>query len=246
MRSLILRLGRAYRNRQTQAYRLAGSRPDLETLEDRCVPSAAANQHFVENLYQTLLGRPADHSGLQTWTTQLNNGISRTEVVQQIEQNDEYKGDIIAGLYARLLNRALDPSGLQHWTAYLDAGHSADQLEAQVLGSSEYFARRGGNNNAGWLQALSTDLLGHGLDAASAQSWSMLLTQGFPRNKIAASIQATPQAEQFEVAVLYNQLLQRTADANGLAHFTTELEQGATREQVTAQILGSDEYFIRF
>ena len=70
MRSLILRLGRAYRNRQPQAYPLAGSRPGLETLEDRCVPSAAANQHFVENLYQTLLGRPAP--ALSTFNPQLS------------------------------------------------------------------------------------------------------------------------------------------------------------------------------
>jgi hypothetical protein len=62
----------------------------------------------------------------------------------------------------------------------------------------------------------------------------------------AANLGVFAEAEQFEVPVLYNQLLQRDADANGLAHFTSELEQGATREQVTAQILGSDEYFSRF
>ena len=74
----------------------------------------------------------------------------------------------------------------------------------------------------------------------------MMFIQGFPRNKIAAAILANQEALQDEVRSLYSQLLQRPADANGLTHFTNELQQGATNEQVRAEILGSDEYFARF
>jgi hypothetical protein len=241
MPSWIRLLGQVLHHRKPHAQRPLA----LEALEDRCVPSAA-NQHFVENIYQALLNRPADHSGLTTWTAALDNGVSRTLVVQQIEQNDEYKGKLIGGLYAKLLNRALDPSGLKTWTAFLDAGHNTNELEARILGSGEYFAGRGGNTNAGWLKAVYNDVLGRPLDSAGAQEWSLMIIQGFPRNKIAAAILANAEALQDEVRTLYSQFLQRPADASGLAHFTSELQHGATNEQVRAEILGSDEYFARF
>ena len=121
-----------------------------------------------------------------------------------------------------------------------------EKLEARILGSGEYFSRRAGNTNAGWLKAVYSDVLGRPLDSGGAQAGSMMFIQGFPRNKIAAAILANQEALQDEVRSLYSQLLQRPADANGLAHFTSELQQGATNEQVRAEILGSDEYFARF
>src|SRR5262249_24609424 len=161
------------------------------------------NQHFVENIYPELLRRPVDPTGLQTWTTELDQGVSRTQIVQQIQHSNEYHTDVIQGLYDKLLNRAVDPSGLQTWSAFLAKGGTTEQLQAIIMGSGEYYMRRGGSTTGGWLQAVYGDALNRALDAAGAQSWSRQLGQGFARARIAEQIIDSAEGDQVIVQLFY-------------------------------------------
>lgn len=205
-----------------------------------------ANQHFVESLYQSLLHRPVDPTGLKAWTTQLDQGASRSQVVFAIEQSGEYRMDVIGGLYAKLLNRAVDPSGSATWNAFLAHGGTVEQLEAVIIGSGEYFARRGGGTNGGWLQAVYQDVLNRGIDVNGLQTWSHDLIFGFTRGHIAQLIINNAEGFQVEVQTFYQQFLNRNADSDGLNHFVAAMLQGTRREPVIAGILGSDEYFSNF
>src|SRR5262249_2040015 len=64
----------------------------LEPLEERCTPSAT---QFVTQVYTDLLGRPVDAGGLSFFTGQLNQGVSPTEVVLEIESSSEYQSDVV-------------------------------------------------------------------------------------------------------------------------------------------------------
>src|SRR5262249_54546838 len=97
-----------------------------------------------------------------------------------------------------------------------------------------------------WLQQVYQDLLGRALDADGDTVWTALLDNGLSRTQVLARIETSgPQFEYFhaQVQALYQQLLQRSADATGLAAWMEALQDGANLEQVAAAIAGSPEYY---
>lgn len=152
-------------------------RPRVEVLEDRCL---LANVDFVAQVYRDLLRREADPGGLASFTSALDRGAAdRFEVVRAIQNSTEFRTLVVQDVYARFLFRPIDPVGLNTWVPFLAQGGTPLQLEARILGSQEYFVRRGGGTNFGFLQALFQDLLGRPPDTAGLASFSQALVFGF-------------------------------------------------------------------
>jgi uncharacterized repeat protein (TIGR03803 family) len=202
------------------------------------------NQSWLTQVYADFFHRPLDASGLATWGNQLNQGMSRTQVVQLIQTSLEYRTDVVEALYSQLLHRAADPSGLSAYTSFLGSGGTAEQVEAALLGSPEYFQLHGGTNN-GFLSAVYQDVLNRALDAGGAQTWGALLAGGSSPAAVAGAILASLEAQTEAVESYFNEFLHRPADATGLNGFTMALQQGVPSETVIASIVGSDEYFAR-
>ena len=53
-------------------------------------PLPTANQRFVAQAYLDLFGRPVDSSGLAEWSSLLDKGTSRTQVILDIESSPEF------------------------------------------------------------------------------------------------------------------------------------------------------------
>jgi uncharacterized repeat protein (TIGR01451 family) len=225
------------------------------------------DQAFVAQLYRDLLhreGNPA--TDLAGWVMHLEDPnrvtrYSRAEVAQLIEGSDEYRTLAIQGLYQRLLNR---PAGSTEVSMWLGSYPGQAQLEADILGSPEYFGQRGGLSNGGWLVAVYRDVLGRALDRTEAQIWLPLLPGGAlsagddpmaARTRVALQIIQSEESDTARVDNLYEQLLGRHADTNGLTGFVGAMlppdpqtkggGDGEPIETVRAAIAGSDEYFAR-
>ena len=132
-------------------------------------PTPPANQHlenqlFVLQVYQNMLGRTADAGGLTNWTYLLDQGISRSTVVADIEQGLEYRTDEVEAIYQKMLLRPADPDGLSTFTTLLANGGTLEQVEVAIAGSPEYFQTRGGGQMTGFLNALYMDALGRAVD----------------------------------------------------------------------------------
>jgi hypothetical protein len=67
------------------------TRTEVEGLIRSSGEAQAANQAYVSQLYQTLLGREPDASGLATWTGAMQQGMSRAEVERLIKATPEGK-----------------------------------------------------------------------------------------------------------------------------------------------------------
>jgi hypothetical protein len=202
------------------------------------------NQAWLSQVYVDLLHRSLDSSGLATWSALLNQGASRTQVVQFIQTSLEYRADVIEALYSSLLDRPADDSGLNTFTSFLGNGGTAQQVKAAILGSAEYFQLHGGTNDT-FLSAVYQDVLNRSVDASGAQSWALALASGTSRESVAAAILASLESNTDEVQSLYNAMLNRAADPSGLNSFTTALQQGVSEEAAIAGIVGSGEYFAR-
>ena len=167
--------------------------PMLEMLENRLTPSVAANDLFVSSLYQSLLGRNADPNGLTYWSGQLNAGVSRTQVAQDIGTSQEARTYDVDQFYEVLLNRPADAAGQDYWTGELKAGESLDQVKAGILGSNEFY-NVAGNTEGDFINALYTNELGRPVDAAGLTYWEQQLNGGASRTQVADEVLASPEA----------------------------------------------------
>jgi hypothetical protein len=216
----------------------------LEALEDRNLPSVAANDVFVSTLYQGLLGRNADPGALAYWDGQLESGSSRAQVAKGIAGSDEALGRDVNIFYNVLLQRPADADGLAYWTEQLKEGATLDQVKAGILGSDEFFSKSGGTAE-GFLNSLYHDELGRPVDAAGLNYWEGQLNAGTSDAEVAARVLASPEAANVKTASFYEDVLGRAPDAGGLAYWSGQLQAGVSETNVLSGLLGSAEYFAR-
>lgn len=174
--------------------------------------SVTRNQQFVADVYRDILNRPVDSGGLAYWDGQLSAGLSREQVVLQIEQTPEFANHEIEELYQRYLHRSADSAGLNFYASLLLGGATIEQISASLAGSNEFFISQGGGTNDGFLNAVYEDALGRTIDQAGVAWWSGILSLGASRTQVAAQILSTQEYRQVLVQNTYLELLHRQAD----------------------------------
>ena len=110
-----------------------------------------------------------------------------------------------------------------------------------MFGSAEYF-QRAGNNTTAFLQALYHSVLNRALDAAGQAGWTSALAQE-DRATVAAQLLASKEAQQDLVQADYLNYLHRPADPAGLSGWLSRLQQGMSDQTLSANLLGSNEFF---
>lgn len=104
------------------------------------------NRKFVELVYQNVLGRPGEASGVTYWTNQLDAGKkSRGQVMVNFSESNEYKRKTAAlvdviDLYTGLLRRVPTSGEVDLWTAIVTTDGRAPLIE-ELLGSAAYDGR---------------------------------------------------------------------------------------------------------
>jgi uncharacterized delta-60 repeat protein len=203
------------------------------------------NELYVMQLYQDLLGRAVDPSGLASWSGLLDAGTPRSQVAVAITQSQEYRQDEVQALYAHYLYRNADPAGLAAFTQVLANGGTVEQIAAAIVSSAEYYQNRSGGTNAGFLDALYHDGLGRTIDPAGAAFFSQALAGGESHAQVAAALFGSTEYRNDLVQGYYQSFLHRPADAAGLAAFSDALASGMRDETVLATLLGSEEFFAK-
>jgi uncharacterized protein (TIGR03118 family) len=206
------------------------------------IRAETSNEHFLSQVYLDLLKRPIDGFGLGFWSSMLNQGASRAQVVLGIENTTEFHSVTVQGLYQKFLHRTADPMGLSAFTTLLDHGATIEQVEEIITSSPEYFQSRGGGTNDGFVTALYQDALSRAVDPTGRMVFDQFLAMNGSRMTVATIIFTSPEFRQDLVQGDYLQFLHRPADPTGLAAFTNALNMGARDEQVNAGLIGSAEF----
>jgi uncharacterized protein (TIGR03118 family) len=223
----------------------AGINGERDGLSGSLIPSITGtpNERFVDQVYQQLLNRQAEAMGLAYWANQLDQGATRTQIVQGIESSTEALTDAVQKAYQLYLHRAADPMGLSYWVGVLQSGETLEQVDAGIVGSTEYFQSRGGGSNLGFLTALFQDALNHGLDPAFAPALLVQLESGTTTAQVAAEVFASTEFQQDLVKGYYQAFLRRLTDTVGLNFWGSQLQTGTRDQDVVAGILSSSEFF---
>ena len=220
----------------------------------------------IQRLYEGLLGRSNDTSGISYYDKQLIGGASEVSVAAQFLTSSEYIADtgtqtdaqFVASLYQGFLGRsaAADP-GSTYWTNLLASGVSRATVTIGISDSPEAKTALGLTTEQVWVPhapgTLAHELyetgLGREVELPALANFNKYFSALTPA-QFAAQIASSPefladhgsQSNAAYVGSLYTNGLGRTADVRGLAYWTNELNSGtATRGGVLLGIATSPE-----
>ena len=130
-------------------------------------------QAWVIGMYQDLLGRNPDPSGLAFWTGRLASGSSAFSVALGFAASAEREGQRIAGDYEIFLGRQLDPSGQAFWVNQFLNGARNEDVVAGFLGSAEYYQNpnKGQSNRMAWIDSAFQDIYHRDPSASDLANW---------------------------------------------------------------------------
>ena len=143
-------------------------------------------------------------------------------------------------LYYTLLGRAPDAGGLASYSQMLDAGASRESVAASIYNSPEQRYNQ--------VAAYYRKFLGRNGSVQEVQGFVNSFLNGATENQVISTFLlsdeyqiANPPINLF-ITGLYNSLLNRAPDAEGLASYSQALRSGVTREAVVLSFLNSTEY----
>ena len=98
---------------------------------------------FVNLVYDNVLSRSPDNEGLAYWKSQMNDGMTRGEVMTGFSESAENQQNTlnqirVIAFYYGMLRRAPDSEGFSYWVAKLDAGEQPNDLINGFIDSAEY------------------------------------------------------------------------------------------------------------
>jgi len=225
-----------------------GLKSDWFSVSGISLPEA---QSVVKALYQDLLLRNVDPTGLKSWSLLLAGGAGAPALVASLTRSSEYVQLRVRQAYKEVLGRAPDAAGLAGWSAQILAGRiPVDDVQRRFFSSQE-FKNRSGGTDAGFVANLYTSTLSDPLNlgtkrvatSAEVTFWVSKVTQsgrGWAVDRIWFSMEAAS----VRAGAYYQLFLKRAADAPGRASWARVLlaqGEGAVR----AGIAGSQEYWNR-
>jgi hypothetical protein len=168
---------------------------------------------------------------------------SPTSAALKIVDNDATPNQRFVGqVYLDLLQRPAEAAGIASWSAQLDSGVSRVQVVQAIESSLEYRTKL--------VQSVYVSLLHRTADSAGQGAFVSFLASGGTIEQVEDMVAGS--AEYFTnrgggtnggfLDALYQDALNRPADAAGRASFLTALANGVSRQTVADAIFHSDEY----
>jgi hypothetical protein len=199
---------------------------------------------FVEGLFQTLLEREPDPSGLRFGYQSLDLGVETSALADVVVRSPEHLANIVRQWYREFLDRDPDPSGLAYWMAELDRGSSPDDIRTALLSSTEYFLGRAGGSTPEYVRALYADVLHREPDHAGQVYWILRLARGTSRAAVARSFLAQAEPVDRAVTDAYDVTLGRAPTASELVDARAAWIAG-NELSVVGALIGSAESYDR-
>ncbi|WP_267355685.1 MULTISPECIES: DUF4214 domain-containing protein [unclassified Methylobacterium] len=187
----------------------------LSSAEYASDTGAVTDSTYVQDLYQQVLDRAAEASGLQAWTSALASGADRSSVAQAFVDSSEYQGHYagqsnaayVEGLYEHVLGRTGDAAGLQAWSSALDSNATTRvDVANSIVHAAEFQSHlsqlAGGQSDSAFVESLYENALGRQADAGGLQAWTDALAHGTSRTDVAVGIAESTEAQQHLAALV--------------------------------------------
>lgn len=166
------------------------------------------NEEFVEDLYQTILGRPADETGKANWIKALENGKTRESVLAGFVNSGEFTdmcdtysiprgtmeedGSSVCNVnvrkfvmrnYAKALGRRGESKGVETWCHLINSNKMTPAQVAESFIRSEEFKNKKLSDEE-FVEILYETFLGRSSDPAGKSTWLNCLKKGQSRDEV--------------------------------------------------------------
>jgi hypothetical protein len=202
------------------------------------VNTGSSNQQWLNQVYETLLHRAIDPSGLTYWSGVLASS-SPTQVVYDIEQTIEYRTDEVEAAYQNLMGVDAPQSAVSYLVGLMGSGTDFRTVEAIIAGSNAYYQASGGTNTS-FLNTVYQNFLNRPLDNTGQYQWGSLMAAGYSPTQVTLGIVNTQEYLTDLVQNDYKTYLGRAADTNSLNAYVSALMGGRmNNDLVVASLIGS-------
>ena len=96
------------------------------------------NSGWIDALYSTFLGRPADAAGKAFWLEKLAEGETRLEIALSFTTSVERQRQVITTDYTHYLGRSPEESAINFWLGQFQLGVTNEDLITALVASDEY------------------------------------------------------------------------------------------------------------
>ena len=182
-----------------------------------------SDEQFVDTLYAVILDRGADSAGRSNWVSQLRGGRSRCGVFSGFVNSREFRE--LCAAYG------IQPGSVGENDYDMDApGMNESAVRAFVTRLYEQCLNR--SPDSGGVEYWTGQLLRHG--------WSgEQVAEGFV---FSAEYTRRQTRDEDYVIMLYNTILNRSADSEGYAYWLGRLQRGQSRQEVFKGVCRSTEF----
>ncbi|MCZ2823745.1 MULTISPECIES: S8 family serine peptidase [unclassified Modestobacter] len=106
--------------------------------QESYLQAGSDDRTWIANLYQSVLGRAAATSEVDSWQGRLHGGASRQDVARGFVYSTEYLRSVVDGYYVNLLRRNIDSTGAVNWVSAIQRGARDEEIIAGIVSSAEY------------------------------------------------------------------------------------------------------------
>ena len=221
----------------------------------------------IGRLYSAYFLRPADAAGLLFWMRSRAQGASLQEVSDAFAGSTEFTnrygsladGDFVTLVYRNVLGREPEPAGLDFWMSQLTSGAmSRGQVMVGFSESAEYIRRTATvaphRGSTGAVHRLYRAYFQRDSDDTGLCYWSRLVDGGAPLVDVSQAFAGSAEfattygslTDRQFVELVYQNVLGRAGDADGVAFWTSQLTSGAmNRGEVMLNFSESPENILR-
>lgn len=169
------------------------------------------NGAFVDYVYAHALGRAPDASGRSYWQAQLDQGLSRGDMLVGFSESAEHRArtadltgrgyfqtddtaQAVALLYDSFVGRQPDRDGLVFWTGQIKSGaYQLAQVADAFAVSPEYRAATQGKTNAQLVDFMYQNTLDRAPDAGGRAYWTDQLDRGLSKGQLLLEFSQSPE-----------------------------------------------------
>jgi hypothetical protein len=174
-------------------YLLAHTNLSAAEMAQDFVNSPEYRTNWLENNYQSILGRAGGQIELAGWLVAMQEGMNEQQVLADFLLSPEYLGRVgntnqgwITGWYQNLLGRAPDAPSLNIWLQDLASGTlSAAAIERAIENSTEAYSLD--------VQNAYRNILGRDGSAPEVAGWVDAMSQGLTFEGLAVAIASSPE-----------------------------------------------------
>lgn len=217
----------------------------------------------VFRLYRAYFRRNPDPQGLEYWVGQRAQGVSIDDISEAFAGSAEFAAiygsvnnpGFVDLVYQNVLGRAGDPNGRSFWAGQLDQGMARGRVMIGFSDSPEFRDQISPViaewDRVGPVARLYQAYFRRLPDTGGLQYWTATgmplaeISQSFAESQEFQNVYGSLSNRQF-VDLVYNNVMGRSSDPNGMSFWSGELDQGATRGRVMAGFSESPEFISRF